>query len=205
MNELELRASDADRERAVVALREHAAAGRLTLEEFTQRMSAAYEARTTQELDELARDLPVERAASRRKPTRFLLGIFSSTERSGRLRIRRRVGSFVLFGNVDLDLRQATLEGDTITIVLFTIFGAADIYVPEGVEVDLHGLSIFAGKDLNGEDVPPRPGTPLVRIYAFSLFAGVDVWLVPRSWASRTWREIIRGIRRGEHRKELTR
>jgi hypothetical protein len=70
--------------------------------------------------------------------------------------------------------------------------------------VDLHGISIFAGKDLNGEDVPPRPGTPLVRVYAFSLFAGVDIWLVPRAWTSRTWREIIRGIRKGEHRKELT-
>jgi len=37
-----LRASDAERERTVVLLREHAAQGRLTLEEFTKRMSAAY-------------------------------------------------------------------------------------------------------------------------------------------------------------------
>ena len=57
-----LRASDADRERVIVLLREHAAAGRLTLEEFTDRMSAAYLARTNTELEELARDLPAEPA-----------------------------------------------------------------------------------------------------------------------------------------------
>ena len=76
-----LRASDADRERMVVLLREHAAVGRLTLEEFTERMSAAYLARTDDELEALARDLPAQNAvaAPRRRPTRFLLAVFGST------------------------------------------------------------------------------------------------------------------------------
>jgi hypothetical protein len=29
----------------------------------------------------------------------------------------------------------------------------------------------------------------------------MDVWLVPTAWAKRKWREIIRGIRKGEHRE----
>src|ERR1700681_2743151 len=84
-----LRASDADRDRMVVLLREHAAQGRLTLEEFTERMSAAYLTRTNDELEELARDLPVAHApvASRRRPTRFVLALLGSTERQGRLRV----------------------------------------------------------------------------------------------------------------------
>ena len=78
-----LRASDADRDRMVVLLREHAAQGRLTLEEFTERMSAAYLARTSEELEELVRDLPVGHApvTSRRRPTRFLLALLGSSER----------------------------------------------------------------------------------------------------------------------------
>ena len=40
----EIRVADADRERAVVALREHAVAGRLTLEEFGERVDQAYAA-----------------------------------------------------------------------------------------------------------------------------------------------------------------
>jgi hypothetical protein len=204
VNEIDVRASDADREQTVALLREHAAAGRLTLEEFTERMSAAYEARTTRDLDELARDLPRTPATSRRRPTRFLAAVFGSTERAGRLRIRRRVASFVLFGNVDLDLRQATLEGDVITVVAFVAFGATDVYVPEGVDVEVHGLTVFGHKNARNEEAPTQPGAPLVRMYAFGLFAGIDAWRVPREWAQRTAREIIRGIRRGDHRKELT-
>lgn len=55
-----IRASDADRERVVEQLRQHTADGRLTMDEFEQRMSAAYEARTYAELAQLTRDLPVD-------------------------------------------------------------------------------------------------------------------------------------------------
>jgi hypothetical protein len=201
-----LRASDADRERTVALLREHAAEGRLTLEEFTERMGAAYRATTQQELEELGRDLPAATSsavepASRRSPTRYLLSLFGSVERYGHIRVRGRVMCLVAFGNMDLDLRNATLEGDSIKVFALCAFGAWDLYVPEGVEVDLHGLALFGHKDVNGNDRAPQPGTPLVRVYALSLFGGMDVWLVPTAWAKRKWREIIRGIRKGEHRE----
>ena len=53
-----IRASDEDRDRAAAALREHLAVGRLTLEEFNDRLDQAYPARTTGELDQLISDLP---------------------------------------------------------------------------------------------------------------------------------------------------
>ena len=53
-----IRASDADRDRVASLLREHHAAGRLTAEEFHERMDRALEARTLGELDELMTDLP---------------------------------------------------------------------------------------------------------------------------------------------------
>jgi uncharacterized protein DUF1707 len=53
-----IRASDADRDRAAALLREHHAAGRLTAEEFQERMEKALEAKTLGELDELLADLP---------------------------------------------------------------------------------------------------------------------------------------------------
>lgn len=53
-----MRASDADRDRAVSALREHHAVGRLTAEEFNDRLDAAYAAKTMGDLDELLSDLP---------------------------------------------------------------------------------------------------------------------------------------------------
>ena len=54
-----IRASDADRDRVTALLREHHAAGRLTAEEFGERMDAALDAKTLGELDELLTDLPV--------------------------------------------------------------------------------------------------------------------------------------------------
>jgi hypothetical protein len=54
-----LRASDADRTRTIEALRQHTAEGRLSVDEFDQRVGEAYEARTLGELERCARDLPV--------------------------------------------------------------------------------------------------------------------------------------------------
>jgi hypothetical protein len=195
-----VRASDDDRERAIRALRENLAAGRLTLEEFTERMSAALAATTTADLEAPLRELP-DAPRAHHRPTRFVLALFGSTERAGRLRLRRRAVCISLFGNVDFDLRQATLEGDVITIFAVAAFAALDVYVPEGVEVDLHGLTVFGHKDAQGSEADPLPGTPLVRVYALGVFAGMDVWRVPLAWAKRTLRQVIKGIERGEQRE----
>jgi Flp pilus assembly protein TadB len=53
-----IRAADKDRERIAAALGAHYAAGRLTLEEFQQRLDRAYAAKTLGELDGLMTDLP---------------------------------------------------------------------------------------------------------------------------------------------------
>ena len=198
-----VRASDAEREQTVALLREHTAAGRLTLEEFIERMSSAQLARTNGELEELTRDLPSAQtpAGSRRKRTHLVFSMFGSTEREGRIRLGRRVACPMAFGNIDLDLRQAMIERDAVTIFALASFGAIDVYVPEGVEVDVHGFALFGHLDTNGNDPPPQPGTPIVRVYSFSIFAGVDVWRVPIAWSRKTLGDVIRGIRRGAHRE----
>jgi fatty acid desaturase len=65
MNEIDVRASDGDRERAVDRLRAHAAEGRLTVEELEERVQRALAARTVGELAELLRDLPNETQRAR--------------------------------------------------------------------------------------------------------------------------------------------
>ncbi|HEV7585137.1 MAG TPA: DUF1707 domain-containing protein [Solirubrobacteraceae bacterium] len=64
----QVRASDADREHAAEALREHFAAGRLSEDELGERIDSVYRATTVQELDRLRDDLPhlpASRQASR--------------------------------------------------------------------------------------------------------------------------------------------
>lgn len=58
-----MRASDEDRHRVVDALQRHTEAGRLSLDEFTERVDSAYAARTLAELAAVTRDLPAEPVA----------------------------------------------------------------------------------------------------------------------------------------------
>ena len=201
-----VRASDADRDRAVVELREHTAAGRLTLEEFSARVEHVYAARSLEELEELGRDLPSlatlsALAHARRRATRFTGVVFGDTRRTGRLRLPRFSFAFVAFGDVDLDVRRAELSDSVASVTAFVLFGNIDVYVPEGVEVDLGGFTVFGHRREWGRDVDLRPSTPLLRVKVFSLFGTSDVWRVPASWAGRTFGEVIRAIRRGEHRE----
>jgi class 3 adenylate cyclase len=193
-----VRASDADRERAVLALREHSAAGRLTLEEFSERAERAYAARTLEELEAIGRDLP--RPASveqRRRPKRFTVAVLSNTVRTGRWRLPRFGFAFVFLGDADLDLRQAELEHTVTTITAIVLLGNVDVYVPEGIEVDFGGLGIFGHRREFGRDVPGVPGTPLVRVRIFSLLGTADLWRVPAAWVGRPFREVIKALRRG--------
>jgi hypothetical protein len=54
----ELRIGDAEREAAAASLREHFAQGRLTLEEFNERLDAVFKATTQSQLRLITRDLP---------------------------------------------------------------------------------------------------------------------------------------------------
>ena len=65
----DVRASDAERERAGELLRVHATAGRLTVDELEQRLERVYAARTGRELRAELADLPAERPRRRaRRP-----------------------------------------------------------------------------------------------------------------------------------------
>ncbi len=70
---MSLRASDADRERAAHALRQHLVAGRLAADEFEQRIEHAYAATTVDDLRALTRDLPAETVETARAARPMLL------------------------------------------------------------------------------------------------------------------------------------
>ena len=68
----EIRASDAERERVVTFLRDHALAGRLDSDELEERIGLAYSARYVGDLERLIRDLPRRDVPTqhRRRPPR---------------------------------------------------------------------------------------------------------------------------------------
>ena len=65
-----LRASDAEREHHAEILREHAAQGRLTVDELDERLDRVYAARTLGELVPIVSDLPAAEPARAPQPKR---------------------------------------------------------------------------------------------------------------------------------------
>ncbi len=72
MTDRPIRASDKERESVVDVLRDAYTDGRLTLDEFEERTSAAYASKTWADLRELTADLPVEPVLGADLPQRHL-------------------------------------------------------------------------------------------------------------------------------------
>jgi len=176
MSELEKRASDAEREQAVVRLREASTDGRLTLEELAERTALAYRARTQADLEPLTADLPAV-AASTAQPLasrrRWLIGVFAVT-RSGRRAFAERNVVLSIFAPARLDLRQAQISGGEATITVFSLFAPVFVTLPEHVDVESSIVALLAPvQDRAPGDVPPN--APRVRIRGVSFCGPVFI------------------------------
>ncbi|MBC2863533.1 DUF1707 SHOCT-like domain-containing protein [Streptomyces mexicanus] len=201
----ELRASDADRERVAEVLRDALAEGRLDMEEFEERLEAAYKARTYGELTPLTRDLPAGRhatapgtfsgtdpAVSLRKEavpgggwggrvvggegsSSWAVAIMSGFQRKGTWTVPKRFTCFAFWGGGEIDLREANFADGEVEINCVAIMGGVEVIVPPGVEVVVRGIGIMGGFDHREEGVPGEPGAPRVVVTGFAFWGGVGV------------------------------
>jgi hypothetical protein len=154
-------AGDADRSRAIVTLRDATVEGRLTLDEFADRVERAELARTDTELAEVVADLPSTGAAD--LPVKHGAW-FSRLTRSGRWELAPRSKVLSVCGTIELDLGQATLRGAETTIQLRNVFGTVTILVPRGVHVSVDGGGPFGTRELDLPDAGPVGDAPRLRI-----------------------------------------
>jgi hypothetical protein len=192
----ELRASDADRERAAETLRHAAGDGRLTLDELGDRLEETYAARTRAELATLTADLqahddaqPDEGYLVRRGEggARWLLAILGGCERSGRWRLGERCTVVNVMGGSDLDLNEVELAADRVQLTVISLMGGADIHVPHGLTVEVSQFAFMGGNSVHiTDDRPATPGGPVLRVRLFSVMGGSDVKRGPKlSWIER--------------------
>jgi len=196
MDDASLRVSDADREQAVVALREHLLAGRLTLEEFSERVEAALRARFGGDLAQVQEDLPEvfgEATGSHRKPARLTAALLGHVARRGRLRLRGWAFATSAFGDLDFDLREATIDHRQTTVTVLAAFGNVDIYVPEDVNVDVGGITIFGHRRDWGRDAD-RPAAPTIHVRVLGFAGTIDVWRVPHNMHDSGYSDIFRHL-----------
>jgi hypothetical protein len=169
----EPRVSYVERDVVVERLRVACGDGRLTLEEFSDRVGEAYQARTPSELARLTADLPAETDAEvpAIRPTRWVVGVFSGARRSGPWRPADPTRAVAVFGGCQLDLTAVELPPET-RIVAVSVFGGVEVLVPEGVPVDLGGFAVFGGRE-DRTSGPLRVGAPVVRVDCRAVFGGV--------------------------------
>ena len=195
MEDASFRVSDAEREQVVLSLRDHLMAGRLTPEEFSERVEAALKARVSGELARVQEDLPgvsPPAVRPRRKPTRFTAALFGHVARRARLRLRRWTFAVSACGDLDFDLREATIDLPQTAVTVFVAFGNVDVYVAEDVNVDVGGFTIFGHRREWGRDVD-RPDVPTLQVRALGC-GTVDVWRVPHDMRG-SYGDIIRQLK----------
>jgi hypothetical protein len=182
----ELRVSDAERQAVVERLRRASGEGRLSLSEFDDRVKAAYAAVTYSQLDPLTADLPpsdvipvpAHQAASlsaSRDEVAWTVAVMSGNERRGRWPMARRTTAVAFMGGCVLDLRDASLPPGEVTITAVAVMGGIQIYVPEGVDVHVSGLSLMGGRNVKVAHGAGSPGFPVVRIRAIAVMAGIEI------------------------------
>jgi hypothetical protein len=188
------RTSDSDRDRVVSVLRDHCAVGRLTLDEFSERTGAALVARTRGDLDAILADLPTSlrplTQVPRRRARRWIVAVMGESESKGRWRIGEHTSVVAVMGECHLDLSQAEIDGPDIVITALGIMGSIEIVTPEGIDVDLTGMSIMGRRSLQVHDPPVLRGSPRILIRAFPIMGEVKV--TTRTAASGQQRPALR-------------
>jgi hypothetical protein len=180
---LELRASDADRDRVAGVLGGALATGRLTTAEHADRLDAVYAAKTMGDLAPLTRDLPAE-AVSPGGPDGAVAAAgdrataaarFSKLVRSGRWVAGRRTRLTAWFGALIVNLTEAVLPGREITLEIDAFCGKLIVIVPEDAHVIDEGGALFAKRVVYGNGPSDDAGGPVIRLVGDARFSKVAV------------------------------
>ena len=176
-----IRASDAERDATVERLSAATGDGRLTLEEFSQRMERATAARTRADLDRLVADLPADAAAAgsavtsgTSAPPSWHISPVGGLRINGPWRMDRHVIVVSIVGGARLDLSEAQLAAPEVTLTKVSLVGGTKVTVPPGIRVEASGFSLIGGTRIDAGP-EPGPGAPTVRIRAFALVGGIRI------------------------------
>lgn len=197
-----LRASDADRQRVADLLHRAASEGRLSLDELSERLDEAYQAKTYGDLEPVLRELPAPgfgelavaspaatpavapdalptRRSTRPRRTGVSVGLFSGPSRRGDWLVPPRYVAVAVMGGVNLDLREARFASGHTTIHAYALMGGVDVIVPEWLDVQVDGVGLMGGYEEPAEgpvstpDAPPD--RPTVRVVGLGVMGAVTV------------------------------
>lgn len=184
MTVTDMRASDGDRDRYAAVLQDAYAEGRLSRDEYDERLEAVFTAKTYAELEPLVADLPaanlpVVKPAAPLVPASGaqtpMVAVFSAVERKGVWALSEDSNAVAVFGSVELDLRQAQIATMSNEIRAVAVFGSVEITIPRGMRAEITGVGVFGEFSQTGKASPPDPQVPTIRVSGLALFGSVTV------------------------------
>jgi hypothetical protein len=175
-----------ERESAIAQLSAAFARDVMTVEEYERRVTEVYRVTTPAALAELVSDLPGARPPAATQPpirpaeraveaSPVIFSLFSNVTRAGRIIIPPRLNIQSIFGNVELDLRDAEFRVGVTDIEASAVFGNVEVLLPEGVSVENHG-NAFLGNYAAYAPARPQGDQPSthIRVSGLAVFGNVE-------------------------------
>jgi class 3 adenylate cyclase len=187
-----LLASHADRDRVIEVLQAAAADGRLSPEDFEERLGTALSARTRGDLEPLLADLIMAATPEARDLVRIDLGS-GSANRDGSWVVPRRLEINVGSGSVRLDFRQAVVSVPELQINVRIASGTLKLVTRPGIIVDADEVTVNSGSVKVVP--PPGPDVPVELRVSISGWIGSGS-LSARPPRRRRWRALWRRMLR---------
>jgi len=168
MNPGQFRVSDADRDQVAEVLHAAYAEGRISLEEHSERTSAALEARTFDDLAVLTADLvpgeprpALSLVPSTGEPER-VTALLTESKRKGPLPVERNLQVNVALGSALLDLTEATFTTREVDINCTQFMGSITIRVRPGTTVRYEAANVLGDSSVKGVGEPSKAEPTIV-------------------------------------------
>jgi hypothetical protein len=183
MTARDLRASDADRDRVIAVLTAAVSDGRLTQEEFSERLSSACSAKTLGDLGGLTADL-AETPVVHLDAGRVIAGIFNPARREGRWVVPESLTVTAVRSTVVVDFREALLRSSQVKVFVHAVVGQVHFYLPDGILVRVTGRAFLGsrsvGRNYGTAALPAGQDVPVLNVQALVLGGKLVIHTPPR-------------------------
>lgn len=197
------------REEVIQILTDNFANDVLSIELFEERIALAHQAGTEVVLDRLVADLqPLSAGAERAQlsrlepdaslalsqPSKRVTAIFGHLERRGAWAVPPVLKVSAVFGNAELDFRQARFGPGVTELRVNVVFGNLEILVPPNLAVECEGVAILASFEQLAT-AAADPERPFLRITGRAIFGNVEISTRPPGdkWTHRSEQRALRG------------
>ncbi|MGW0479173.1 DUF1707 SHOCT-like domain-containing protein [Nonomuraea sp. NPDC003214] len=181
MSEMQIRASDADRELVTQQLQRAFTEGRLDQFELEDRLERALSAKVQSDLVKVVEDLPAD--TPQVNDVVVLETKHDELKRAGDWAVPRRLRAVSKHGGVHLDFSQAVIAHPVVEVELDLKYGSAKIVLPPGASANVDGFRTTYGTTSTA-DVPgrQRPGVLHVVVTGETKYGALAVRYPRKRW-----------------------